>query len=534
MGQFTAQVVHGIRGIRAPRRVAAPAPEFSMGRDVQAFLPAPGHVRWTSDGKLELINRVVDFRTGVDWDHSAEGSLWAYHLHQCDHLRVARLSPARRGQLVLDWIHRHRRGVGWDPHPTSLRVLNWGKLLLTPDAIELSPEEIEEMRASLAGQIETLDRNLEYRLQANHLLSNLIAMVFGGLLMAGPRADRWLARIPILERELSRQFHADGGHEERSPMYHALLLENLLDLLNLARARRDRAGESLLATLEGILARALAAHGLWCHPDGEIGLFGDSAFGIASAPAELLAYGRRLGVVPASTATPGLLEQTGYARLEADSWTLIASIAPPGPAHQPGHAHCDALAFELSRGHARVVCDTGVYEYLPGAHRQSARTTLSHATLQVAGVEQAEIWAAHRVGGRPRVQLVSLETDRRLEAICASWSTPGTLHRRIFSIFGDVLEIRDLLEGELQPIRLSLPLAPGIEPDLSRGDDGRYSARLSLDDDTALRVTLPASVDWRVERRPYYPEFGCRIERACLVGESTDFRCGDWRFELSD
>ena len=23
-------------------------------------------------------------------------------------------------------------------------------------------------------------------------------------------------------------------------------------------------------------------------------------------------------------------------------------------------------------------------------------------------------------------------------------------------------------------------------------------------------------------------------ERACLVGESTDFRCGDWRFELSD
>ena len=59
----------------------------------------------------------------------------------------------------------------------------------------LTSEEIEEMRASLAGQIETLDRNLEYRLQANHLLSNLIAMVFGGLLMAGPRADRWLARI---------------------------------------------------------------------------------------------------------------------------------------------------------------------------------------------------------------------------------------------------------------------------------------------------------------------------------------------------
>ena len=36
----------------------------------------------------------------------------------------------------------------------------------------------------------------------------------------------------ILLRELPEQVLADGGHFERSPMYHALLLHGLLDLVN--------------------------------------------------------------------------------------------------------------------------------------------------------------------------------------------------------------------------------------------------------------------------------------------------------------
>jgi hypothetical protein len=45
-----------------------------------------------------------------------------------------------------------------------------------------------------------------------------------------------------------------------------------------------------------------------CHPDGEIVLFNDSAFGIAPSPVELDSYADRLGVeaspVPAGTCLP--------------------------------------------------------------------------------------------------------------------------------------------------------------------------------------------------------------------------------------
>jgi uncharacterized heparinase superfamily protein len=34
------------------------------------------------------------------------------------------------------------------------------------------------------------------------------------------------------------------------------------------------------------------------------------------------------------------------------------------PSYQPGHAHCDALSFELCIGRERVVTDTGVTEYV--------------------------------------------------------------------------------------------------------------------------------------------------------------------------
>ncbi len=529
--QGAAQVLHAVRGIRPPPAAGGQAPELSAGDAPAAFLPAPRHARWLSPDQLELIGRRADFARGVDWGYGSEGPLWAYHLHQCDHLRSPDLESGRRLALMLDWVRNHQAGVGWDPHPTSLRLFSWGKILLTPTALSPSPDESREIRASLALQLDSLDRNLETRLRANHLLTNLSALVFGGLLFEGPRADRWRRHADRFGDELAAQFGADGAHEERSPMYHALLLENLLDLVNLARVRPGRIPDRLVTALEATAGAALGALLVWCHPDGEIALFGDSAHGIAHSPERLLAYGRSVGIAARPPANTGLLEEGGFARLEGGPFSLLVSIGGPAPAHQPGHAHCDALAFELLCGGERVVCDTGVHDYLPGERRRLARATGSHATLEVGGEEQAEIWAAHRVGGRPRVELVDFLGGTQLEATCASWSTPDTLHRRTFLLSGGVLEIRDALEGRPRPARFALPLAPGLEPRLSADADGGGEARISLADGRCLRVALPAAARWRVERTPYYPEFGHEVERACLVGEADDVGSTAWRFE---
>ena len=47
-------------------------------------------------------------------------------------------------------------------------------------------------------------------------------------------AENWKNRgIRILNEQLKEQILNDGGHFERSPMYHCIILEDLLDLHNL-------------------------------------------------------------------------------------------------------------------------------------------------------------------------------------------------------------------------------------------------------------------------------------------------------------
>jgi hypothetical protein len=419
----------------------------------------------------------------------------------------------------------------------SVRALSWLKLARAPDSAPLGEALDARLRASLAEQIETLSRNLEYRLQANHLLDNLIAVVAGGLALEGPQSARWLKRWPLLERELDDQIDADGAHCERSPMYHAIVLGHLLDLLNVARAAAARAPEGLVERLAQDCGRMIGAQRVWTHPDGRIALFGDSAFGLAAEPSQLEAYAEALGVVESGPRVAGVLGSVGFARLESRELTVIASLGGPSPPHQAGHAHCDALAFELSAGRTRIVTDTGVCEYEPGPRRDLARGTRAHATVVVDSEDQAEMWSAHRVGGRPRVRLASFEPERWAEATCIGWSTPDTRHRRQFVVVPSGLEIGDRIEWRPRPVRFALPLAPGIELDPEQVRAGCLRIPLPPYPEgprlgNTLEWTLPGDVQWRLERGPYYPRFGTDIERAVLVGEAAHYRNSRMTFRV--
>src|SRR5207237_3863965 len=80
-----------------------------------------------------------------------------------------------------------------------------------------------------------LEARLETHLLANHLMKNIKALMFAGALLGAPESSRWWAKgEKLLKRELAEQILADGGHFERSPMYHAEALEDLLDIRTLA------------------------------------------------------------------------------------------------------------------------------------------------------------------------------------------------------------------------------------------------------------------------------------------------------------
>jgi uncharacterized heparinase superfamily protein len=524
--QARAQLAHMIFGSPKPARLGGPPPRLALEAAASDFLPPPAHIQVEArEGavQIELLARSIEVAPGtVDWQTTRHGPLFAYHLHEQDWLRHGALSSDLRIALMRDWVERHRVGVGWDPHPISLRLLSWAKLLLTPGALPAMDSSGEDgsapgfssvLRTSMADQAETLSRGLETRLQANHLLSNLIGVVFAGLLLEGGGADRWRARSPLLIAELDRQVGGDGAHEERSPMYHALLLENLLDLINLAKAS-PRTPAGLTAALSAKAARMLEALVLWTLSDGRIALFADSAWDVAAETSALVDYGTRLGVVESAPdrARPGFTDG-GYARLTVGAFDLLASLAGPSPAHQPGHAHCDTGSFELCVGGRRLVADTGVHEYVPGPRRDQARSTRSHATLVFDGQEQSELWAAHRVGGRLRIGACEVGDDFfTLEM--EGWRNRSPRHVRSVFVRDDEVLLVDVVRAEGHSVESRIPFAPGWQVTLV----GRVAQVAHEAGGAPVTIELPEALIWEVEAAPFFPGFHRVLERCVLVG----------------
>ena len=239
-------------------------------------------------------------------------------------------------------------GIGWDPYPVSRRIVNWIKWSL---AGNLPPPW---MRHSLAVQARWLTRRIESHLQGNHVFANAKALVYAGLYFGGEEADGWLHQgLSIMRREIGEQVLGDGGHFERSPMYHAAFLEDVLDTANIMQAYGYTADPAWRDTI----ARMLAWLETMSHPDSQIAFFNDAAFGVAPEPRQLRDYAARLNfqLEPRGRAALQQLMPSGYIAVDLPPFYLLCDVAAVGPDHLPAHAHADTLSFELSyRGPARI------------------------------------------------------------------------------------------------------------------------------------------------------------------------------------
>jgi uncharacterized heparinase superfamily protein len=343
------------------------------------------------------VVRVLGRQAALDWQAPDAERLWRYHLHYHDFLRNA-LTPAG---AITHWIERNPPGSapGWEPYPLSRRIVNWIA------AYRFAPPP--GVAQSLALQARALRANLETHLLANHLFVNAKALVFAGSVFTGAEAREWLETgLAILDREIGEQILADGGHYERSPMYHALILEDLLDLSNLRACRMP----GLERLDPHVFAKPIQAMRAWLAvmtgPDGEPCQFQDTALGVAPPLAALDAYAARLGLSIAPTRAPAPaadLEPSGYVRLGQGETAVWMDVGEPAPAYQPGHAHAAILAIEAAHRGRRLIVNSGISTYTPGAVRCYERSTAAHSTALIGGRDQSEMWAAFRVGRRARL-----------------------------------------------------------------------------------------------------------------------------------
>jgi uncharacterized heparinase superfamily protein len=463
----------------------------------------------------------------LGWDSvdstDSVSKLWRYNQHYFDDLNA--IDAAQRsdwhGALLIRWVENNPsgRGVGWDPYPTSLRIVNWVKWQCSDNVL---PDACVK---SLAMQARWLEQRIEWHILGNHLFANAKALVFAGLFISGKEADRWLAKgLKIIEHELPEQVLADGGNFERSPMYHAIFLEDLLDLINLSRAFPDVVSEEQISDWTEVAGRMLNWLEAMTHPDGEVAFFNDAAIGVAPSPAELFDYADRLGIKRPSSCFARVTQfaDSGYVRIASGDVVTLLDVAPIGPDYLPGHAHADTLSFEFSLFGQRVFVNGGTSEYGAGEIRQAERGTAAHNTVEINGENSSEVWGGFRVARRahPRDLMID-ETPESVVVSCAHdgyTRLPGKpKHRRIWQFSESSLVIEDRVEGSFKKAFSYFHLHPSVK--VSRHSSGNWV--LQLPQGQKVFVSFAAGEVLLVPSH-YAPEFGQRFETQCFKVELNE------------
>ena len=373
------------------------------------------------EGRFRFLNVERDLPDPVDWrlEYWPQAAhLWRFHLHYHEFLLDLAAEGLASGDttcfdrawdLVSQWIESNPLGDlrvlidAWHPYCISRRLPAWIELW---SACPPPGDLRDRVLGSIFSQARYLEEHLERDLGGNHLLENLRAVLLAGAFLDGPDADRWLAKgARLLGKELAEQVLPHGEHFERSPMYHAGVLEAVLDV-------RD-AVASLVPELGQLCSRAAAKMAAFLgeiiHPDGEIPLLGDACLGETPPPARLVARAAGGGCTADEVHGAGqhVPKPSPSALRLGDYWTyreegdfLLFDAGPVAPDHLPAHAHADLLSFEASIHGRRLFVDSGVFNYEDDPMRRYCRSTAAHNVLEVDGRDQCDMWSRFRMGYR--------------------------------------------------------------------------------------------------------------------------------------
>lgn len=482
-------------------------------------LPAGREASLLAPGRFRFLN-AEGYLAELGWVGSGAEKLWRYNQHYFDDLNALGADTRRAWHqaLLAQWLKGNPpgRGDGWEPYPTSLRIVNWIKAAAS--GLPLGQPAVH----CLAVQARWLMQRLEWHLLGNHLFANAKALVLAGLFFKGPEAQRWFRQgMAILAEQLPEQVLIDGGQFERSPMYHALALEDMLDLINAARAIGNVVPAPTLNAWEETASRMLRWMRVMTHSDGRLAQFNDSAHGIAPDGQELERYARVLGVTAEPCAPQNLtyLHESGYVRADWSGAALFCDVAPVGPDYLPGHAHADTLSFELSIASQRIVVNGGTSCYGASPRRVRERGTAAHSTVQVAGLNSSEVWSGFRVGRRayPRDVRVEGETIQASHDGYA-WLPGRPVHTRTWQTKPNGLTVSDTVTGAHAALA-RYQLAPGLTAKALA--EGKWAVFKGVNH--LAHVEVPRG---RASIQPsrQSPEFGLSYDTQCLTIELDDGR----------
>ncbi len=492
------------------------------------------------EGEFTFLGQTLKLGSPPDWKQAAKAPmLWQFNLHyfhflsvlgkpsklgRSDALEQSQTSSGTYPSGVLTteeqerfchhWIENNPLGtpVAWHPYTTSIRIVQWIKLRLQ------SPQILN----SIYQQAAFLYRNLESYHPGNHYLANAKALIFAALYLPNQgESALWLDKgTKIIKHEIKDQLLSDGGYFERSPMYHALMLELFLDLCNVLE--RGSVLDNFLRARTGPMLGFLRA---MTHPNGEIALFNDSSVEIAPTTDDLCRYAAELELF--GDLDTGDFWHSGFHVFREKNVYFVADAGPLGPDYLMAHAHADIFSCEFSLAEEKVIVDTGTFQYQAGPMREHVRSTSAHNTVVIDNQSQAEMWGSFRVARRfPPKNVRATRTLGRLEVEgdFDGWSIligDQLRHHRTIQLDGDnrTLTIIDAVTGKGRH-SVSIPLHFGPDFTIQSNLGGKFYLVSTKQRVTVESDLLQQREDSRltISKADYCPEFGktYKINRACV------------------
>ena len=471
------------------------------------------------DNQLELLNQRQAFDvSSPNWrlGPCRRDRLWTVTLHYHEWLyEVAGVAADGAEEAVeadellraclANWItdcdiaRDGAEQLAWNPYAIATRLEWWARtvVLLGEGYWQQHSELWRRLTDSIWRQAEYLHCNLEWDLRANHLLRDAVGLAWAGRFFSGSLPQKWLrsaTRLAVAQAD--EQVLTDGGHFERSPMYH---LDVMDDLEVLAHLLSDADAQQVMRAA----CKRLSDVAVWLrHPDGHVVQLNDAERRSAASLGPRPTGGRHFA-------------ETGLIVWQGDPWCLFFDVGEIGPDYQPGHAHADTLTIDCSYGGQRLFVDPGCHSYDNDERRRYDRATDSHNTVCIDGVDSSEVWHIFRVGRRARPQATSVEfTSNTMHAVGSHNGyrfLPGQpSHRRTVEIDADAtLRVADVIEGGGQhTVSGGYLLEPcwQVEPI----EDG-WRLR-SGSTDLSIGITGSMPLELTTESRPVHPHFGVVTE----------------------
>jgi Heparinase II/III-like protein/Heparinase II/III N-terminus len=396
------------------------------------------HSYFPEENCFQFLNQSQVFELNqINWnDEQTFGKLWAYNLNYFEFLNQENLSLTKGLALIRAYTQAYPNlKTGLEPYPTSLRGINWIKFLTK---FQIKDPEIDGF---LMAQYVQLADNLEYYLMGNHLLENAFSLLFGAYYFRNESFFKTANKI--LKTELYEQFLDDGGHFERSPMYHQIMLFRMLDCWNLIENNSIFKSISDNEISLNLIKKLLIFLQTITFKNGDIPLINDAAKNIAPSTKQLIEYANQLNIKGSEIK----LSESGYRKFNKNNYELLVDVGNISPDYLPAHAHAGALSFILYVNQKPFIVDTGTSTYQNNEIRQFERSTSAHNTVQIGDFEQSEMWSSFRVGRRAKAKILS-ENENEIIASHDGYKRYGIIHKRTFITDNQCITIKDEIIGE--------------------------------------------------------------------------------------